>query len=213
MNVAGAYWKGRKADPPSSSELFVRGFSSTQKTSWTRICTASRKPSAATTARSATELYLFSIQEESALGCFLAPQGWLEVKDRRILAREEVLKVLRPRPTPRTSCSRPLGRPSATPLLQRHMFGSVESNKRRPAQAHELPRPHLIYKSKLLSYPRPATSPARPISSPFYRYERIGVLHCLLRVRGFTQDDAHIFLHALQIESEVEALRLFSPSP
>jgi threonyl-tRNA synthetase len=36
-----------------------------------------------------------------------------------------------------------------------------------------------------------------------YRYERAGVLHGLLRVRGFTQDDAHIFCTPEQIESEI----------
>ncbi|MCL0074825.1 threonine--tRNA ligase [Thermodesulfovibrionales bacterium] len=36
-----------------------------------------------------------------------------------------------------------------------------------------------------------------------YRYERSGVLHGLLRVRGFTQDDAHIFCSADQIETEI----------
>ena len=37
-----------------------------------------------------------------------------------------------------------------------------------------------------------------------YRYERSGTMHGLLRVRGFTQDDAHIFCMPSQIESEVE---------
>jgi threonyl-tRNA synthetase len=37
-----------------------------------------------------------------------------------------------------------------------------------------------------------------------YRYERSGTMHGLLRVRGFTQDDAHIFCTPEQIESEVE---------
>jgi threonyl-tRNA synthetase len=37
-----------------------------------------------------------------------------------------------------------------------------------------------------------------------YRFERSGVLHGLLRVRGFTQDDAHIFCRPDQIQSEVE---------
>ncbi len=36
-----------------------------------------------------------------------------------------------------------------------------------------------------------------------YRYERSGVLHGLMRVRGFTQDDAHIFCRPDQVESEV----------
>ena len=39
-----------------------------------------------------------------------------------------------------------------------------------------------------------------------YRYERSGVLHGLLRVRGFTQDDAHIFCTLEQVPSEVERL-------
>ena len=38
-----------------------------------------------------------------------------------------------------------------------------------------------------------------------YRYERSGTMHGLLRVRGFTQDDAHIFCMPSQIESEVVA--------
>jgi threonyl-tRNA synthetase len=36
-----------------------------------------------------------------------------------------------------------------------------------------------------------------------YRYERSGVMHGLLRVRGFTQDDAHIFCTPEQIEKEI----------
>jgi threonyl-tRNA synthetase len=36
-----------------------------------------------------------------------------------------------------------------------------------------------------------------------YRYERSGVLHGLLRVRGFTQDDAHIFMTPEQLDSEI----------
>jgi threonyl-tRNA synthetase len=38
-----------------------------------------------------------------------------------------------------------------------------------------------------------------------YRYERSGTMHGLLRVRGFTQDDAHIFCTPDQIESEIES--------
>ncbi len=38
-----------------------------------------------------------------------------------------------------------------------------------------------------------------------YRYERSGVLHGLMRVRGFTQDDAHIFCRQDQLEEEIRA--------
>ncbi len=37
-----------------------------------------------------------------------------------------------------------------------------------------------------------------------YRYERSGVLHGLMRVRGFTQDDAHIFCRPDQVEEEIQ---------
>ncbi|MCK4814113.1 MAG: threonine--tRNA ligase [Candidatus Marinimicrobia bacterium] len=43
-----------------------------------------------------------------------------------------------------------------------------------------------------------------------YRYELSGVLHGLMRVRGFTQDDAHIFCTLEQLNDEVEKLLLFS---
>jgi len=45
-----------------------------------------------------------------------------------------------------------------------------------------------------------------------YRYERSGTMHGLLRVRGFTQDDAHIFCTPEQIESEIEACIDFAES-
>lgn len=43
-----------------------------------------------------------------------------------------------------------------------------------------------------------------------YRYERSGVLHGLLRVRGFTQDDAHIFCTPEQTEDEIKKVLQFS---
>lgn len=59
----------------------------------------------------------------------------------------------------------------------------------------------LVYKSHLRSY---RDLPLRYGElGTVYRYERSGVLHGLLRVRGFTQDDAHLFCRPDQIESEV----------
>ncbi len=58
-----------------------------------------------------------------------------------------------------------------------------------------------IYKSNLRSY---RDLPIRYAElGTVYRYERSGVLHGLLRVRGFTQDDAHIFCREDQIEEEI----------
>jgi len=59
----------------------------------------------------------------------------------------------------------------------------------------------LIYKSKLHSYKE---LPIRFFElGTVYRYERSGVLHGLMRVRGFTQDDAHIFCTPDQVETEI----------
>lgn len=65
----------------------------------------------------------------------------------------------------------------------------------------------LIYKSQLRSY---RDLPLRYAElGTVYRYERSGVLYGLARVRGFTQDDAHIFCRPDQIETEVvEVVRL-----
>ena len=58
-----------------------------------------------------------------------------------------------------------------------------------------------IYKTKLRSY---SDLPVRfGELGTVYRYERSGVLHGLLRVRGFTQDDAHLFCRPSQIEEEI----------
>ncbi|NMB75643.1 MAG: threonine--tRNA ligase [Myxococcales bacterium] len=58
-----------------------------------------------------------------------------------------------------------------------------------------------IYKSKLRSY---RELPLRFCElGTVYRYEASGVLHGLLRVRGFTQDDAHIFCREDQLDAEV----------
>jgi threonyl-tRNA synthetase len=65
----------------------------------------------------------------------------------------------------------------------------------------------LIYKSQLRSY---RSLPLRYAElGTVYRYERTGVLYGLARVRGFTQDDAHIFCRPDQVEEEVlEVLNL-----
>ncbi|MDR0526342.1 MAG: threonine--tRNA ligase [Spirochaetaceae bacterium] len=66
----------------------------------------------------------------------------------------------------------------------------------------------LIYKSSGRSY---RELPLRWAElGTVYRYERSGVLHGLLRVRGFTQDDAHIFCTPAQMEDEIIEVLRFS---
>ncbi len=65
----------------------------------------------------------------------------------------------------------------------------------------------LIYKSKPRSY---RNLPLRYFElGTVHRHEKSGVLHGLLRVRGFTQDDAHILCRPDQIDAEVKAIMQF----
>jgi len=65
-----------------------------------------------------------------------------------------------------------------------------------------------IYKSQLRSY---RDLPLRFAEwGTVYRYERSGVLHGLLRVRGFTQDDAHLFCRPDQMPDEIDRVLHFS---
>ncbi len=65
-----------------------------------------------------------------------------------------------------------------------------------------------IYKSRLRSY---RDLPVRYAElGTVYRYERSGVLHGLLRVRGFTQDDAHIFMAPDQLKDEITGVLKFT---
>lgn len=65
-----------------------------------------------------------------------------------------------------------------------------------------------MYKSELRSY---RDLPIRLAElGTVYRYEKSGVLHGLLRVRGFTQDDAHIFCREDQVEDEIKATVQFA---
>ncbi len=67
-----------------------------------------------------------------------------------------------------------------------------------------------IYKSRMRSY---RELPLRWAElGTVYRYEKSGVLHGLLRVRGFTQDDAHIICTPEQIEDEISEVLRFSLS-
>ena len=66
----------------------------------------------------------------------------------------------------------------------------------------------MIYKSRLRSY---RELPLRWAElGTVYRFERSGVLHGLMRVRGFTQDDAHVFCAPDQLDEEISRVLAFS---
>src|SRR6476659_2154623 len=89
--------------------------------------------------------------------------------------------------------------------FKENMFGAmeVEGAAYRPKPMN-CPGHILIYQSAQRSY---RDLPIRYAEfGTVYRYERSGVLHGMLRVRGFTQDDAHVFCTPEQVPVEIERL-------
>lgn len=81
------------------------------------------------------------------------------------------------------------------------MYPIEKENQRFILKPMNCPGHILIYKSQIRSW---RDLPVRLFElGTVYRYEKSGVLHGLLRVRGFTQDDAHIFCQEEDLESEL----------
>lgn len=85
-----------------------------------------------------------------------------------------------------------------------NMYTFVAEEKELVLKPMNCPGHILIYKSKTRSY---KDLPLRLFElGTVYRREKAGVLHGLLRVRGFTQDDAHIFCLPEQLSQEIKAI-------
>lgn len=87
-------------------------------------------------------------------------------------------------------------------FYRQNMYTFKIENKEFVLKPMNCPGHILIYKSKMHSYKE------LPIKlfelGTVYRHEKSGVLHGLLRVRGFTQDDAHIFCSPDQLKDEIK---------
>ena len=96
-----------------------------------------------------------------------------------------------------------------TGFYSENMFTPIEfDNTRYQLKPMNCPFHIVTYKTRHRSY---RELPIRWAElGTVYRYERSGVLHGLMRVRGFTQDDAHIFCTPAQLEDEVGSLITFS---
>ena len=203
MSVAGAYWKGQEGNAQLQRIYAAAFFNQKDLDQYLhRLEEAKRRDHR----KLGTELELFSIQEDAGPGLiFWHPKGGLIRTLIENWLREELLKrgydlVFTPH-IMRFDLWKTSGHAN---FYKENMFGAVEVEKADyQLKPMNCPGHILIYKSKLRSY---RDLPVRLAElGTVYRYERSGVLHGLLRVRGFTQDDAHIFCTPDQIEAEVEA--------
>ncbi|MEG3638612.1 threonine--tRNA ligase [Magnetococcus sp. PR-3] len=205
LKVAGAYWRG-DASNKMLQRIYGTAWSNEKdlKAYLTQLEEAEKRDHR----RIGKDLDLFSIQQEEAGGglVFWHPKGarirrviedfW---KDRHVEAGYEFLY------TPHLANRELWNTSGHTDFYSDSMFSPMDVDE----QAYQIrpmncPFHILIYKDRRRSY---RELPMRwGELGTVYRYEMSGALHGLFRVRGFTQDDAHIFCTEGQIESEIQQI-------
>ena len=201
--LAGAYWLGDEKNPQLQRIYGTAFFSQKEMDAhFARLEEAAKRDHRLL----GKQLDLFSIQELAGPGLvFWHPKGGIVRKVMEDWMRDECLRrgyllVFTPH-----VMRRELWRVSGH---EGHYAGNMYSPMELDDAEYRLkpmncPGHILIYKSSPRSY---RDLPQRYAElGNVYRYERSGTMHGLLRVRGFTQDDAHIFCTTGQIEDEVVA--------
>lgn len=206
MSTAAAYWRGDSSRPMLQR---IYGVSYPDKKLLKEYLRRLEDAKARDHRKLGKELDLYSIHEEAGPGLvFWHPKGarircviedyW---RERHFSGGYEVVF------SPHIAKSGLWDTSGHTGFYKESMFGAMEVDKGdyllKPMNC---PFHILMYKSTLRSY---RDLPIRWAElGTVYRYELPGVLHGLLRVRGFTQDDAHIFCTPEQMDDEIlEVLR------
>jgi len=150
------------------------------------------------------ELDLFSINEDVGPGLILwHPKGaTIRMVIEDFWRKEHIKRGYQPVYTPHVGRTKLWEISGHLEYYKENMYPSMKlENVEYYVKPMNCPFHILIYKSRGRSY---RDLPIRYAEmGTVYRYERSGVLHGLLRVRGFTQDDAHIFCTPEQVEDEI----------
>jgi threonyl-tRNA synthetase len=201
LSIAGAYWRG---DEKNKMLQRIYGTSFENGKDLKKYLDFLEEVKKRDHRRLGKELDLFSINDEIGSGLILwHPNGALIRKTIEDFWRNEHLKAdYKILYTPHIAKLELWKRSGHFDFYRENMYSPMEIE----GVDYEL-KPmncpfHLsVFKSSLRSY---RDLPLRYAElGTVYRYERSGVLHGLLRVRGFTQDDAHIFCREDQIEAEI----------
>jgi threonyl-tRNA synthetase len=201
LSIAGAYWKGDERRPQMQRIYGTAFFSKKELEAYLNQIEEAKKRDHR---KLGQELDLFSIQDLAGPGLiFFHPKGGTI---RRILEdwmRDQyVARGYSLVYTPHVARSDLWKTSGHYNFYAENMFKRMElDDAEYQLKPMNCPFHILIYKNKLHSY---RDLPVRLGElGTVYRYERSGVMHGLLRVRGFTQDDAHIFCTPAQIEDEI----------
>jgi threonyl-tRNA synthetase len=201
MNIAGAYWLGDEKNPQLQRIYGTSFFSKKDLDQYLNQIEEAKKRDHRVLGK---QLDLFSIQELAGPGLiFWHPKGGIIRKEMEDWMRDQYLKrgyslVY----TPHVMRKQLWQTSGHEGHYSQNMFDTMElDDAEYRLKPMNCPGHILIYKDSLKSY---RDLPVRLGElGTVYRYERSGVMHGLLRVRGFTQDDAHIFCTPEQIEKEM----------
>ncbi len=200
MSVAGAYWRGDESREQLQRIYGTSWYSRKDLKAYLKRLEEARKRDHRKLGR---ELDLFSIQDEAGGGlAFYHPKGSVL---RHVLIdfwKQEHLKHgYAMVDTPHISRGQLWHTSGHMDFYRENMYTFDVEGQEFVVKPMNCPLHILIYKRKLWSY---RELPVRYAEmGTVYRYERSGTLHGMLRVRGFTQDDAHIFCTPDQLEDEI----------
>ena len=201
LSLSGAYWKGDESNP---SMQRIYGISFPKKSMLEKYLARLEEAKKRDHRRLGKILDLFSISEESGAGLVLwHPKGSLIRKIIEDFWRDEHLKAGYDLVNTPHIANLDLWRKSGhLDFFSENMYSPMKmENVEFQLKPMNCPFHLLIYKNQGKSY---RDLPIRWAElGTVYRYERSGVLHGLLRVRGFTQDDAHIFCRKEQAQDEI----------
>ena len=201
-SVAGAYWRGDEHRPMLQR---IYGTAWYDRADLDAYLTQLEEALKRDHRKLGAELDLYSVEEDAGAGLiFWHPKGAIV----RGLVEEFIRQGLRERGyqpvvTPHVVSERLYEISGHLENFGHNMFGPLEVEEQRfRLKPMNCPGHILIYRDRARSY---RELPVRYSEfGTVYRYERSGVVHGLTRVRGFTQDDAHIFCTSEQLQGEFE---------
>src|SRR3984957_18277331 len=208
LSIAGAYWKGDEHNKQLQRIYGTAFFTKKELDEYLQKLEEAKKRDHRKLGK---ELDLFSIQELAGPGLiFFHPKGGIVRRQIEDWMRDQYIKrgyslVYTPH-VMRAELWKTSGHYG---FYADNMFKRIElDDAEYQLKPMNCPGHILIYRDRMHSY---RDLPVRLGElGTVYRYERSGVMHGLLRVRGFTQDDAHIFCAPEQIEDEVVSCLQFA---
>lgn len=203
LSVAGAYWRGMESRPMLQR---IYGISFPRREELEGFLAKLKEAERRDHRKLGVTLDLFSIQEAAGAGlAFWHPKGAI-IRNviEEFWKREHVKRGYQLVSTPHIARAELWERSGHMEFYRENMYTFDIDEQPYVLKPMNCPGHILIYKSRRRSY---RELPIRYAElGTVYRRERSGVLHGMFRVRGFTQDDAHIFCAREQVSAEIDGV-------